>query len=89
MEKSNSTNWDKLRLLEDSEIDYTDIPDSEEEFWADAGVIYPQKKVSVRLRIDADIADWLKKMGEDSDNAVNSLLRSYYLGVRYLPEKKI
>jgi uncharacterized protein (DUF4415 family) len=88
MEKSNSTHWEKLRLLKDSEIDYSDIPDSEEEFWADAEAVYPQKKVSVRLKIDADIAEWLKKMGEDSDSAVNSLLRSYYLGVKYLPEKK-
>ena len=44
MEKSNSTHWEKLRLLKDSEIDYSDIPDSEEEFWADAEAVYPQKK---------------------------------------------
>jgi uncharacterized DUF497 family protein len=47
------------------------------DFWEDAAAIYPQKKVTVKLKIDEDLAIWLKELGSGSETAVNNLLRSY------------
>lgn len=74
-------------IMSDSEINYSDIPATDVEFWKDAAVIYPRKKVSVRLKIDEDIALWLKELGNDSDNAVNNLLRSYFISAKHFAEK--
>ncbi|WP_372947539.1 hypothetical protein [Mariniphaga sp.] len=71
----------------DSEINYSDIPATDVEFWEDAVAVYPQKKVSVQLKIDEDIAIWLKELGHDSDNAVNNLLRSYFISTKRFAEK--
>ncbi len=71
----------------DSEINYSDIPSTDVEFWEDAVAVYPQKKVSVQLKIDEDIAIWLKELGHDSDNAVNNLLRSYFISTKRFAEK--
>ena len=80
------SNWNKLKEADDSEIDYSDIPSTDQEFWEEAEVIYPPKKVTIHLKVDEDIAKWLKEMGDRSDSAVNSLLRSYFIGMNNLPD---
>lgn len=77
----------KKNNIKESEINYSDIPATNVEFWEDASVIYPQKKVSVHIKIDEDIALWLKELGNDSDNAVNNLLRSYFINAKHFAEK--
>jgi uncharacterized protein (DUF4415 family) len=77
----------KKNNIKESEINYSDIPATDIEFWEDAAVIYPRKKVSVRLKIDEDIALWIKELGNDSDNAVNNLLRSYFISAKHFAEK--
>ncbi len=34
------TNWKKLHQQDDSDIDYSDIPKTDEKFWEEADVIY-------------------------------------------------
>jgi len=82
MKEPGKTDWDRLKNMEDDDIDYTDIPATEAEFWGDGQVLYPHKKVTVKLKIDEDLAVWLKQMGNKSDSAVNNLLRSYYIGLK-------
>ena len=87
MKESGKTDMEKLRKFKDSEIDYSDIPVTEVDFWEDAAVIYPHKKVTVKLTIDEDLALWLKKMGKNSDSVINNLLRSYFIGSKYFSVK--
>ena len=81
------SNNSKLRRTKDSQIDYSDIPATDAEFWEDAAVVYPPKKVTVKLKIDEDIALWLKEMGNSSDAAINNLLRSYFISSKHLSIK--
>jgi hypothetical protein len=48
------SNNSKLRRTKNSQIDYSDIPATDAEFWEDAAVVYPPKKVTVKLKIDED-----------------------------------
>lgn len=81
------SNNSKLRRIKDSQIDYSDIPATNAEFWEDTAVVYPQKKVIVKLKIDEYIPLWLKEMGNSSDIAINNLLRSYFISSKHLELK--
>ncbi len=67
-----------LRLPErpDSEIDLSDIPELRE-LPTDAviGKFYRPRKLSVTMRLDADVLAWLKASGEGYQTRVNSYLR--------------
>jgi uncharacterized protein (DUF4415 family) len=84
MKEMNKSNLDALRKKKDVEIDFSDIPKTEPDFWEDAMVVYPSKKVTVSLNIDEDLAVWLQQMGKESNNAINNLLRSYFIGIKKL-----
>lgn len=40
------TDWTKLHLNDDSNIDYSEIPATTKEFWADADVFVPPDSIS-------------------------------------------
>ncbi len=84
MENSGKTNWKRVNNLTDNTIDYSDIPDTSVDFWEDASISYPVKKVILKLKVDEDIAEWIKQLGSNSDIAINNLLRSYYIGSKNL-----
>lgn len=66
-----------LAAMPDSEIDYSDIPQSKPEEWKDAaiGKFYRPIKQQMTLRIDADVIDWLKRQGKGYQTRINALLR--------------
>ena len=80
MKNSGKTDWKRVNNLTDKTIDYSDIPDTSFDFWEDAAISYPVKKVTLKLKVDEDIAEWIKQLGSNSDVAINNLLRSYYIG---------
>lgn len=79
MLKSTKTGKQRINRLNDNEIDYTDIPATDEKFWENAELISPRKKVEFTIKIDEDLALWLKAKGNSSNQAVNNIIRAYYL----------
>ena len=45
MKKSTKTDWQKLSNQNEKEIDYNDIPKTDEIFWKNSEVILPHKKL--------------------------------------------
>ncbi|SDX42746.1 Uncharacterized conserved protein, DUF4415 family [Thiocapsa roseopersicina] len=71
---------DRLKQIEsisEKEIDYSDIPETDEAFWAKAELRLPQTKKGVYLRLDPDLIDWLKRQGPGYQTRINAILRSY------------
>ncbi len=66
----------KLASKPDQEIDLTDIPEIQE-IPSDAviGKFYRPKKITVTIRLDADVIAWLKARGEGYQTRINSYLR--------------
>jgi uncharacterized protein (DUF4415 family) len=66
----------RLASLPDREIDLSDIPEIRE-IPTDAviGKFYRPKKVSVTIRIDADVLAWLRSSGEGYQTRINDSLR--------------
>ena len=67
----------QIESIPDKAIDYTDIPETDEAFWAKAELRLPQAKKGVYLRIDQDLLDWLKRQGPGYQTRINAILRSY------------
>ncbi|HGI7036465.1 TPA: BrnA antitoxin family protein [Klebsiella oxytoca] len=71
---------DELKALAnktDDEIDYSDIPATEDAQWSDAvrGKFYRPLKTQASVRIDADIMEWLKRPGKGYQTRLNAILR--------------
>lgn len=76
MSKVSKTDWKKLAKKKDSEIDTSDIPELDDEFFRQADIRVPAKK-SVTIRLDADVLQWYKSQGQGYQTRINKLLRSY------------
>ena len=74
----------ELKALADKperEIDYSDIPSTEDEQWSGAmrGKFYRPLKTQASVRIDADVMEWLKRPGKGYQTRLNAILREAML----------
>jgi uncharacterized protein (DUF4415 family) len=82
MSASTKTDFKRLAKLTDDDIDYSDIAMSDDDFWNDAEVIFPSKKIHLSIRLDDDIVSWFKGFGRGYQTKINSVLRSYISSVQ-------
>lgn len=71
------TDYDRLDALKDENIDYSDIPATDEAFWADAKVVDPGAKKMISIRLDEDVLEWYKHQGGRYQRIINKVLRQY------------
>ena len=50
-----------LGRMKDSDIDYSDVEATDQEFWKGAAFHVPPAKIPVSLRLDEDVLVWYKK----------------------------
>ncbi|MGC9128254.1 MAG: BrnA antitoxin family protein [Acidithiobacillus sp.] len=75
------TDWERVDALQDSEIDYDDIPDLGPEFWAQAQVVDHGRKKPITIRVDQDVLEWFKSRGGRYQVLMNQVLRQYMKSV--------
>ncbi|HEY4087580.1 MAG TPA: BrnA antitoxin family protein [Bryobacteraceae bacterium] len=70
-----------LASLPDETIDFSDIPELDEKFWANAvrNPFYKPVKKQLTVRLDADVIGWLPRKGKGYQTRLNSLLRGAML----------
>lgn len=68
---------EELRNLRDEDIDTSDIPELDEEWFKNAKLVLPQNKESVTLRLDKKIVDYFKAQGRGYQTRINALLLGY------------
>jgi hypothetical protein len=54
------TDWDRVNRLSDDQIDFSDMPETNDEFWKEAEVYMPPKKdslINILKRYDLKSAD--------------------------------
>ncbi|EIV7250176.1 BrnA antitoxin family protein [Klebsiella variicola] len=61
----------------DEDIDYSDIPATDDAQWPDAvrGKFFRPLKTQASVRIDADVMEWLKRPGKGYQTRLNAILR--------------
>ena len=68
---------DELKKIQNSDIDYSNIPELDKDFWDNAKLVLPEKKISVSIRLDNDLLYWFKQQGHGYQTKINSVLKSY------------
>ena len=68
---------DEMVAIRDGDIDYSDIPELDEAFWANARLVEPDKTRPVTLRIKSSVLDYFKAGGKGYQTRINAVLESY------------
>ena len=63
--------------MTDTEIDTSDIPELDGEFFARAKVRMPEPKKAVSIRLDSDVLEWFKRTGKGYQTRINAVLRTF------------
>lgn len=70
------TNWEEVDRITDREIDYSDIPPLDANFFRKA-ILWPGPKKQVTLRLDPDVLSFFRKQGKGYQSTINAVLRRY------------
>lgn len=70
---------EELQALGDDDIDTSDIPELDENFWKNATVVMPddRRKTQITAKFDTDVVDWFKQQGSGYQARMNAVLKSY------------
>jgi uncharacterized protein (DUF4415 family) len=63
--------------MSDKDIDYTDIPPVDENFFKTGKLRLPKAKPLISIRIDEDVLEWFKAQGPGYQTRINAVLRMY------------
>ncbi|MEZ4748334.1 MAG: BrnA antitoxin family protein [Calditrichia bacterium] len=75
--ENNTSDWERLKSMNEDDIDFSDIPELDEKNWDLVEIVYPTEKKRISLYIDADILDFFKEQGKGYQTRMNAVLRSY------------
>lgn len=75
--ESTGTDWACLDSMTDDEIDVSDIPVLDDEFWKNAKLVDPSKRQHTGVKLDYDVQLWFKLQDIDFDTHINAVLRKY------------
>jgi uncharacterized protein (DUF4415 family) len=79
--KKSGSDFDRLSIMKDSEIDTSDIPEISPRQFARAVVRRGLKpmpaKAQLTIRVDRDVLAWFRKQGRGYQTRINALLRAY------------
>jgi uncharacterized protein (DUF4415 family) len=66
-----------LAKLPDETIDYSDIPQLDEHFWANAQLVEPERTQQVTLRVKKSVLETYKRLGKGYQTRMNAVLETY------------
>ena len=67
-----------IEAMKDEDIDYSDIPELDESFWANAELVEPDTTQHVTLRIKKSVLEHFKAKGvKGYQTRINAVLESY------------
>jgi uncharacterized protein (DUF4415 family) len=75
----------ELAALPDSKIDFSDIPETTDAWFAKARIVYPrERKQQLTVRLDADVVDFFKAKakGKGYQTRMSHVLRTYVEAMR-------
>ncbi|MFY7960016.1 MAG: BrnA antitoxin family protein [Elsteraceae bacterium] len=67
----------EIAAVTDDQIDFSDIPELDEAFWANARLVEPDRTQLVTLRVKKSVLDAFKAQGKGYQTRMNAVLESY------------
>jgi len=77
LKRPSETDWARIDSMADEEIDTSDIPPLDDEFFAKAQWRMPKRKTAVTLSVDDDVLKWFEAQGAEFQQRINAALRIY------------
>ena len=77
LKKPSETDWARIDQMTDEEIDTSDSPPLDDDFFARAQWRMPEKKTAVTLSVDSEVLKWFEAQGADFQQRVNAALKIY------------
>jgi len=74
---------DQLAAVQDEHIDFSDIPELDENFWKRAELIEPDRTEQVTLRVKRSVLAYFKASGKGYQTRINQVLESYVRARRH------
>lgn len=68
---------DQIDAVEDKDIDFSDIPELDEEFWRRAELVETDRTEQVTIRVKRSVLDYFKAPGKGYQTRMNRVLESY------------
>lgn len=72
---------EKLLLeMSDEEIDYSDIPPLDDDFFKNAKLVNKKVKTEeINLNIETEVLDWFRSQGNGYENLMNDVLKTHVI----------
>lgn len=67
----------EIAQVKDDEIDFSDIPELDDNFWKNAKLVEPDSTEPVTLRIKKSVLGYFKEGGKGYQTRINRILESY------------
>ncbi len=68
----------QIEAIKDKDVDYSDIPETDADFWATAELIEPDRTQHVTLRVKKSVLDHFTAKGRKGyQTRINAVLESY------------
>ena len=67
----------EVAAVADKDIDYSDIPPLDDDFWSNARLVEPDRTQQVTLRVKKSVLDAFKSTGKGYQTRMNAVLESY------------
>ncbi len=77
LNKPSKTNWARIDQITDEEIDTSDSPPLDDDFFVRAEWRMPENKKTVTLSVDSEVLEWFEAQGADFQQRVNAALKIY------------
>jgi uncharacterized protein (DUF4415 family) len=74
--RQSMTDWKRIDVMRDEDIDLSDSPELGPEFFANA-ILWPGPKRQITLRLDPDVLKFFRKQGRGYQTTINAVLRKY------------
>ncbi len=68
---------EQIAAVEDESIDFSDIPELDEEFWDRAELVEPDRTDQITMRIKRSVLAYFKAPGTGYQTRMNRVLESY------------
>ncbi len=70
------TDWARIDAMKDAEIDYSDIPKLDTDFFREA-IRWPGPKKQITIRLDPDVLAFFRNRSKRYQTTINAVLRKY------------
>lgn len=77
MKTESRTDWKRVDAMKDEDVDLSDIPELDDDFFKNAVLVLPKPKATVTLRVDSDVIEWYRAKGKGYQTLINAVLKGW------------